>query len=65
MCDPGCPETHSVDQAGLELTEPVSASLVHTSPPPSLNDFFESSDFPPSPYLRPASQYMHGFNIYP
>ena len=21
LCSPGCPETHSVDQAGLELTE--------------------------------------------
>jgi hypothetical protein len=29
MCSPGCPGTHSVDQAGLELTNPpASASQV-------------------------------------
>jgi hypothetical protein len=29
LCSPGCPETHSVDQAGLELRNPpASASQV-------------------------------------
>jgi hypothetical protein len=29
LCSPGCPGTHSVDQAGLELrNSPASASLV-------------------------------------
>jgi hypothetical protein len=29
LCHPGCPETHSVDQAGLELRDPpASASEV-------------------------------------
>jgi hypothetical protein len=29
LCSPGCPGTHSVDQAGLELRDlPASASLV-------------------------------------
>ena len=28
LCSPGCPETHSVDQAGLELSDPASASQV-------------------------------------
>jgi hypothetical protein len=29
LCSPGCPETHSVDQAGLELrNSPASASQV-------------------------------------
>ena len=29
LCSPGCPGTHSIDQAGLEFRElPVSASLM-------------------------------------
>jgi hypothetical protein len=43
LCSPGCPETHSVDQAGLELRNPpASASQVlglkacATTPGPSL-----------------------------
>jgi hypothetical protein len=40
LCSPGCPGTHSVDQAGLELRNlPNSASQVagsrHASPLPS------------------------------
>ena len=39
MCGPGCPGTHSVDQAGLELTEihlplpPECWDLRHVPPP--------------------------------
>ena len=28
LCSPGCPETHSVDQAGFEKFSPASASQV-------------------------------------
>jgi hypothetical protein len=32
LCSPGCPGTHFVDQAGLELRNlPASASQVHVS----------------------------------
>jgi hypothetical protein len=35
LCSPGCPGTHSVDQAGLELRDlPASASQVRTPPLP-------------------------------
>jgi hypothetical protein len=34
LCSPGCPGTHSVDQAGLELRNPpASASQVLAAPP--------------------------------
>jgi hypothetical protein len=26
LCSPGCPETHSVDQAGLELRNPLASA---------------------------------------
>ena len=32
LCSPGCPRTHSVDQAGLKLTE------IPLSPPPECGD---------------------------
>jgi hypothetical protein len=36
LCSPGCPGTHSVDQAGLELRNPpASASECYPLPPPS------------------------------
>jgi hypothetical protein len=36
LCSPGCPETHSVDQAGLELRNPpASASQVPAPPLPA------------------------------
>jgi hypothetical protein len=27
LCSPGCPETHSVDQAGLELRNPLASAF--------------------------------------
>jgi hypothetical protein len=46
LCSPGCPGTHSVGQAGLELRNPASASQVlglkACATTVQLNDIFES-----------------------
>jgi hypothetical protein len=42
LCSPGCPGTHSVDQAGLELRNPpASASQVPAPPLPGTFPFLK------------------------
>jgi hypothetical protein len=58
LCSPGCPGTHSVDQAGLELrNSPVSASQVLglkacTTTPGSRNSFMERQWTTKGPELK-------------
>jgi hypothetical protein len=54
LCSPGCPGTHSVDQAGLELRNlPASASQVLGLKECATTTWHKASSFPPE--LSPSS----------